>query len=258
MVKLCSKSFQTNSTRLLCSRRRTRAPTATAPATPRVGRRRTSPAVLARRPYLPRSRVHFSSPSPSSRAWVETSSNRAIAGRRADHPRRSASIARTPSRFTSPRSSTTPSRARLSRSPAKSAPRTPRPPLLPPEASPLPSNSLSRPSSARFERAVRILATSSSSLTFSPSDSVAATSGTTPRRRGRANLRCSPSRSAPARARAPPPRASGPQGSPGRRAALPRCRLGPSPANQARHAAGNGPGGHGVAVLPVCHCSSVV
>jgi hypothetical protein len=74
--------------------------------------------VLARRPYLPRSRVHFSSPSPSSRAWVEPSSNRAIAGRRAGHPRCSASIARTPSRFTSPRSSTTPSRARLSRSPA--------------------------------------------------------------------------------------------------------------------------------------------
>ena len=162
-----------------------RAPTATAPATPRVGRRRTSPAVLARRPYLPKSRVRFSSPSPSSRAWVETSSNRAIAGRRADHPRRSASIARTPSRFTSPRSSTTPSRARLSRSPAKSAPRTPRPPLLPPEASPLPSSSLSRPSSARFERTVRFLATSSFSPSLSPLKSRAAGVGTPPRRRGR-------------------------------------------------------------------------
>ena len=96
------KIIQTNSTRLLCSRRRMRAPTATAPATPRVGHRRTSPAVLARRPYLPKSRVRFSSPSPSSRAWVETSSNRAIAGRRADHPRRRASIRRAPSRFTSP------------------------------------------------------------------------------------------------------------------------------------------------------------
>ena len=124
-------------------------------------------------------------PSPSSHAWVEPSSNRAIAGRRADHPRRSASIARTPSRFTSPRSSTTPSRARLSRSPAKSAPRTPRPPLLLPEASPLPSNSLSRPSSARFERTVRFLATSSFSPSLSPLKSRAAGVGTPPRRRGR-------------------------------------------------------------------------
>src|SRR6185312_8013754 len=50
------KSIQTSSTRLLCSpvttyARPCRRP-ATAPATPRVGHRRTSPAALARRPYL--------------------------------------------------------------------------------------------------------------------------------------------------------------------------------------------------------------
>ena len=44
----------------------------------------------------------------------------------------------------------------------------------------------------------------------------------------------------------------------GRHAALPRRCLGLSPARQARHAAGHGPGGHGVAVLPVYYCSSVV
>ena len=55
------------------------------------------------RPYpFHRSRVRFSSPSPSSRAWVESSSNRAIAGRRADHPHRRASILRAPSCTTSP------------------------------------------------------------------------------------------------------------------------------------------------------------
>ena len=50
----------------------------------------------ARAPSLsPRSRVCFPSPSPSSRARVEPSSSRAIAGRRADHPRH-------PARFSAP------------------------------------------------------------------------------------------------------------------------------------------------------------
>ena len=72
--------------------------------------------------------------------------------------------------------------------------------------------------------------------------------GTPPRR-------CSgppvPPRAAPVQFLAAPPAALAPLDPTGRRAALPHRRLGPSPANQARHAVGHGPGGHGVAVLPV-------
>jgi len=68
--------------------------------------------------------------------------------------------------------------------------------------------------------------------------------------------RCTP-RAAFARPRATLPRAPGPPARAGRRPAEPHRRPALPPPGMPRHAAGQGPGGRGVAVLPFCHYSFV-
>ena len=120
----------------------------------------------------------------------------------------------------------------------------------PPKLRP-PSILVFRPFSARLNPAVSFLELSSPFLTSLPLDSGTTAVGTPPRRRSCRAVPPAHAAAASARARAPPPRASGPQDSPGRRPALPRRRLGPSSASQARHAAGHGPGGNGVVAATV-------